>query len=311
MSTISRKLPASNLKRRLALSDAATKLANPGPNGIIITGPTQSRLNIIHPQYVGASNAVNQKKAYSIAATAQKNEKLSVLKLLVKHFVGVFNYGIERGKYAAAERAFFGIDENDSNLPDLSTEAAVKTLAEQITDNDAARVATGGQAMANPSTAEVLAALTAYNTEAASASAIYETYDIVQEALNALNTEADGVIKKVWDEVETFYNEETVESMRANAREWGVQYISVGETSTITLTVVDSAVPPQPVVLATITLLDTGVQKTTDLAGKATFETSVFGPAIDFLIESDVHPDKTVTLSYEQGENVDEAVQLE
>ena len=111
--------------------------------------------------------------------------------------------------------------------------------------------------------------------------------------------------------METFYNEETVESMRANAREWGVQYISVGETSTITLTVVDSAVPPQPVVLATITLLDTGVQKTTDLAGKATFETSVFGPAIDFLIESDVHPDKTVTLSYEQGENVDEAVQLE
>jgi len=45
----------------------------------------------------------------------------------------------------------------------------------------------------------------------------------------ALNEEADGVIKKVWDEVETFYNEEDKESQRANAREWGVVYVTVGQ----------------------------------------------------------------------------------
>ena len=244
MSTISRKIPATNPKRRLALLDAFAKLENPGINGIIIRPATQSRLVSITPQYNSACNQVNQKKALAVTANAQKNKSLSSLRLLVKHFVGVFNFGVERGEYAPFERAFFGIDVNNSNLPDLGSESAVKALAEQITLNDAARLAAGGRPMTNPSAAEVLVALNAYNTDAANASVAYEFYDKAQETLSALNSEANKVIKKVWDEVETFYNEESVESMRGKASEWGVQYIIIKPPSKKAHTLKDFTVLP-------------------------------------------------------------------
>ena len=44
--------------------------------------------------------------------------------------------------------------------------------------------------------------------------------------MEAQRPEADAVVEKVWDEVETFYNEETPASIRRKAREWGIIYVS-------------------------------------------------------------------------------------
>lgn len=48
------------------------------------------------------------------------------------------------------------------------------------------------------------------------------------------------MILKVWDEVETFYNEEEIESKRANAREWGVVYMNNTSLATVQLRVVQT-----------------------------------------------------------------------
>ena len=46
--------------------------------------------------------------------------------------------------------------------------------------------------------------------------------------MNALNGEADAVIKKIWDEIETYFNEEAPSSQRQSARELGVKYVQRG-----------------------------------------------------------------------------------
>ena len=52
--------------------------------------------------------------------------------------------------------------------------------------------------------------------------------------MKILNAEAALVSKKVWDEVETYYDGGTMASKRKNARMWGVVYISSGVPILIT-----------------------------------------------------------------------------
>lgn len=310
MDTISRRLSNSNIRRKEALENAAQKQASPGPLGSALTPNTVTRLAAVQPLYTGLYNTAGQKKALAIQATASKNAALNTLRLECKSFIGVFNFGVERGKYQAAERAYFGIDADNSNLPNLSTENDVKQLAKQITDNDAARVAAGGAAMANPSTAEVLAALNAYTPLAQAASNAYDAYDTALEELTNASVEVDKLIKKIWDEVETFFNEEEPESMRQNARQWGVQYVTIGEKATVTLTITDSQTPAQPVVGATVKQSDTGTERVTNAQGVVVFETQVFGEDVKFEISADGFLEKVISLNYAEGATVNQTVVL-
>jgi len=228
MAIMRRRLSTTNLTRKTALIKAKAKLDNPGVNGVAITPATAARLNTMHGSYLPAMTLIDQRAAQQVTATAAKNPVLQTLRLFCKSFISVFNSGVERGKYLASHRPFYGIDASNSNLPDLTTEVEVTDLAGRIIEGDPLRVADGGAAMANPDVAEVTAANTALQAQLSAVSNAKDALDQAQEAVGALNPEADKVIKKVWDEVETFFNEETPESKRANSAEWGVVYVSEG-----------------------------------------------------------------------------------
>lgn len=310
MGGISRRLSNSNIRRKEALENAAEKQAAPGVLGSALTPATVVRLGDLQPAYTQLYNLSGQKKALAIQATAAKNVALTELRLECKSFMVVFNAGVERGKYKAAERAYFGMDASNSNLPDLSTESNVKQLAKLITENDAARVAAGGAAMANPSPAEVLAVLNAYTPLAQAASNAYEVYDIALEQLAQAGVEADKLIKRIWDEVETFFNDEAPESMRENARQWGVQYVTTGEKARVTITLNNGETPAAPVVGATVKQSDTGTEHVSDAQGKVVFETLVFGLDVKFEIFADGFMNKVISLNYIEGATVNETVRL-
>ena len=275
MVVISRQLPRSNPTRRAAIAVGFFKLNNPGAAGVAITPATALRLTNMESDYDAAWTLIAQREAEQAAAIVAKNAGLEPLRLLCKHFIGVFNYGVERGKYPAGDRTYFHIDANDSNLPDLSTELEVVTLAGEINGNDPLRVAAGGAAMANPSTAEVSAALAAFQPLLAAADLAKEALDMAQEALEALDVEADKVIKKVWDEVETYFNEEEPASMRDNARQWGVVYITRGAPAILSGLVKNAG--GTGIEGATVVIDETGGSATTNHEGRFTLSTVVVG----------------------------------
>src|ERR1051325_8603753 len=119
---VKRRRPQSNAARQTAIVKAKEKHDNPGPNGDAITAATATRLNAIHGTYVAAMTLIDQRTSEQGTSVSAKNAGLQTLRLLVKSFIGVFNYGVERGKYPSSHRHYYGIDANNSNLPDLSTE---------------------------------------------------------------------------------------------------------------------------------------------------------------------------------------------
>ena len=239
MSSISRKLPDSNVTRRAALNNAKNKKDLMGASNFL-TAPTTTRLDNSQAAYAAKWLIVDTKRFEKNTASDAKDITIPVARQFASHFLQVFNLGVERGVFPKAARTLFGMTEDNPTLPEMISDEQVLQVCSDIVLQDAVRVAAGGTAMAMPSTAQLNTVFLAAKCDYDDFSTIRDEYDQALEDLAALNPEVDKVIKKVWDEVETFYNEESPESMRDNARVWGVVYVIIGVSKTISGTVKDA-----------------------------------------------------------------------
>lgn len=282
---IQRRLPQSDESRKTALIAAKTKNDATAVGNRHLTASTQTRLNDI----VGEFTAAMLARGVALAAQSSKTEELNTVKELaqkfVSHYLQVFNLGVARGKYPASERSFFQLPVSSDALPKLTTEQDIIEWGLNIVAGDIARIAAGGTAMSNPTTAEVESVITAFTTLNNEQSALKDTYDNAQQDVANLRTEADAVTKKVWDETETHFNEEAPPSMRRKCRAWGVVYVSTTEI-TFNFTVTDS-VSGSAIGNAVVTLTETGNIHNTDAAGKVTIVSTIADEA-NFTFE---HPD--------------------
>ncbi len=274
---IERHLPQSNITRNRALSRGRQKNSDtPLPNRFL-SSTTETRMNTIQPDYKAKMLVVDQKQAISLNSTAAKNTQVDKLRMLCSHFLQVFNFMVAEGKATTGDRAFYGMAASTEAILPLFTEADVLDAADRIISGEAARMAIAGAiAVPIPTAAEVTAQRTAFQTANTAQSTAVDALDTAQEAVTDLNEEADGVIKKVWDEVETHYNEEPIESKRANSREYGVTYISTQQFNiTGRLKVTATGLPPA---VAEIILVETGAKATYDSAsGAFTLKTGLTG----------------------------------
>jgi len=142
-----------------------------------------------------------------------------------------------------------------------------------LATGDIARVAAGGTAMSNPTIAQVNTIFAPAKAAIILQSNLKGELDVAEEAIDALMPEADKVVRKIYDEVETHFNEEEPESMRADARDWGVEYITKGPPAVLTGLVRTGAGAPH--IGATVVIAETGAEATTNAEGRYTLETSV------------------------------------
>lgn len=273
--SITRRLPTTIITRQLALNNANTANTTP-PGGVNpLTAATQARVVAQTPLYNQAINASATAKGNLNTNTPVKDAAVNTCRMLNSHFIQVFNLGVARGKYPAGHRSYYTLETSSDAVPDMGTEDLVKLWAHHLIDGDAARLLNGGLPMANPDIAEVQAALTAMESQMTAHDNFAFLLDQKQEAVETMNALVDPIIKKVWDEVETFFNEETPESKRANARLWGVVYVTEGAPATLTGLVKDPAGAVVP--NAFITCDQSSATATTNSEGRYVIETTVLG----------------------------------
>lgn len=299
MSTISRRKPNSNETRWSAIQVAQQKETTVPPAQNVLTASTIARLAAIFTAYGAAMTNVGTKLATQTASTQLTETAFALSRMFISHFIQVFFLGVERGVYATEQKAFYGLDVNQTALPRLVTVAEVIMWGERLKTGDPLRVAAGGAAMSNPTIAQCNTAYDDFILKNSQLSTDKEAYDTALEALDALNTEADGVILKVWDEAETFYNEETPSSKRNNCRLWGVVYVSQGPPATVTAEVLDIATA-LPVPDATVKIEGVDNERTTDAAGIAQLTTSVVGDEV-IIAEAPGYMPMTLPLTIEEG----------
>ncbi len=295
---IGRKLPGSDVTRNKALAKAKAKNDGMPVAHRFLTPTTSARLNTIQPLFKTATQNRGNSLAAQVDATIGVAQSFYSAKKWVSHFFQVFNLGIVRKKYLQQHRPYYQLDASSDKLPPLGTYQDVALWGERIETGDAARIAAGGAPMENPSAIEVKAVVDDFITKNNDQSARKDSYDQQQEAVAALHDEVDKVIKKVWDEVATFYNEEENSSRRRKCREWGVVYVSNVE-HTFYLRALD-AQTNAGIDLAEIVLLETGNTNGTSNGGGAVIKSSI----VDEATFRFTHPDyqsKEIVVSLPAG----------
>ncbi len=221
---IRRAFPRTDEELTIAINKAYTTLTNVIPSDITLTAATRTKEIALYADWKNALKnclvAESQKIMSTALATSTKKDAV----LFIRHFIMVFNLGVDLGKYAKEQRILFYLKANSDKLPNLGTTALIQMWGERIVNGDAKRVAAGGAPMSNPSAAEVSAALQAFEIANRDQTVKTAAWKASLLALAKLRPTAKKVVRKIWDETETFYNELTPSAKRDKCRLWGITY---------------------------------------------------------------------------------------
>jgi len=260
--------------KTLKISDAESKSSSsPDP---AITAPTLTQLTAIKTQYNSETAEMNAALQEQVNASLEEDLMLGICRMHISHFLQVFNLGVHRGVHTASERAFFGLDVSQEELPSLTKENDVIHWALQVKDGEAARVLAGGTAMVNPTALEVETEYNSYKAKHDIQSEKKDIYDDEQQDVAAMFDTVKNLVTDIWDEVEFFYRHEPDEaSKRRKCREWGVTYVS-RHKATITGVVTDSATS-EPLKDVNVSLVEAGEVVQTDEEGIYLLSTNYTG----------------------------------
>ncbi len=273
MKTITRILPRGDDDRWSALDKASRKKSITPPASMPLTNATQTKLDnayaeftLLLKDYAGA--AAGKSKMTTLSEKAKIKAKM-----FVSHYIQAFNNGVDRGLFQRGDRGFYGLEVSSNSVPELFSTEKIKFWAERVIRGDARRVAAGGVAMSNPSADEVAETYNDFVYYNNQLSLLKSEFKKAEQAVKKLRKPVDIAIKKVWDEVESFYSELPAAYSRSRSRTWGIYYQP--ETIVVINANVINKETGKLISNAVIKVLQSRTKYTTNRAGTAIIKTKV------------------------------------
>ncbi len=221
----SRRLPNSNPSRYNALRTVTERIAVTPPAQVPLTGGTQARLALFFPDYKTKYLAVESGLTAQGNFTTQVKTAKQQSIYFASDFIDAMQNAVRRGTLDASVRALYGLPISKPVRPEILTEQDILDWGDQIHEGETARITAGGAPITYPSLLEVDTAVSNFRNINLQQANAKDTYDIAQQTLDGVNGEADKLILKIWNEIETAFDEGNKPSMRRRAREWGVKYV--------------------------------------------------------------------------------------
>jgi hypothetical protein len=182
------------LETILAATVKDTALAN------LLPAALRAEIATFAPQFAPLVQAVDAALAGRVKEVGEKDAALDNLTTHVRDFLEVLKRRTARLKHNVAVLVHYGLPQT-GDVPRLRTADEVEPAAKAIVAGEAAAVAANFPAMANPSAAEVDAALKAFLKEATEVAPADEKVRAAQSSAAALRDRANDLIAEVKDEV--------------------------------------------------------------------------------------------------------------
>ena len=162
-------------------------------------------LRLFIPIFEGAHFILNRAMEERDKTKNQYNEYFKNTQLYISHFIQVLFLAVIRHEIKAESLALYGLQENDPSLPDLSTEEAVLTWAENVIHGESERTVRGGISLYNPTIAKVKVYYELLKESIHTLSVYDKNIIRSQNKINDLRIKADTLIQKIWTKAEEQY----------------------------------------------------------------------------------------------------------
>lgn len=268
--------PDTDTQRVQALQTAKAKYDGTAAAERAFSASTYAALDAFLPDYLAKLSERGIALSNQSSVTSKANPVRRSTRLYVSHFIMSFNMAVLREEFSPTDRAYYQLDVSSDSVPKLTTDEDLVQWAANIQTGEAARVAAGGDAMANPSAAQVADQMTILAPLLTELSTNKDAYDNAQQNVEALRATADEIIADAWDEVLFTFRKDDAPSMRRKAREYGVVYKpSKGEDPSADEFSAKGQVTDQttlePLSDVTVEIVELGQSTTTDVDGRYIF----------------------------------------
>jgi hypothetical protein len=220
-----RRLPNTDVARLRALKLAYLRGKELPPFKLAYTSATYTKVQAFLPQFEHA--LVVHKSAYN-NQIAKSKEYISLLrkaKLYISHFIQVVNMAIARGDMPITILNFYGLQDYENKVPQLNTETEVIAWGEKIISGETDRTRKGQSPVTNPTIALVKVRFEDFKDAYNYQKTLQKNNSRTLQDLAKLRDDADQLIARVWDEVESSYSELPDDLRREKAKEYGLIYV--------------------------------------------------------------------------------------
>ncbi|MDD4031774.1 MAG: hypothetical protein PHS48_00850 [Bacteroidales bacterium] len=220
-----RRLPNTDTARLKALKAVLTANRDPEIIDQPVGNETLVKIDSFLPQYESVILNFRSNKSMHLQKNKEYPYLLKKARLYISHFIQVLNMAIARGEVKSSVRSYYGLMNHEGRVPDLNAESEVLSWGKAVIEGEKERVKMGSSPMTNPSIAvvkvwyEKLEEAYYYKTTYQKSAA--RTLQIIVQR----RSEADDLILRAWNEIETFYMDLPEGMMRDRAALWGVVYV--------------------------------------------------------------------------------------
>lgn len=145
-------------------------------------------------------------------------------RLYVSHFIQVLNLAVIRGEIKKEALAYYGLEDENIALPDLTSDTALIEWGEKVVKGEDERKRKGGAPIYNPTIAKVNVHVDMFKESYHSQKKFQESTNRALQAVSSQRDEADRLILEIWNQVETFYADYTTLKKIEACTKYGVIY---------------------------------------------------------------------------------------
>jgi len=220
-----RRLPNTDSARLKSLKSAYEKGKDLPPFKLAFSPTAYRKIQSVLPVFEGA--IFEHKNSLNIQADKNKEyqKRLKKVRLYISHFIQIVNMAISRGDLVAETRNFFGLEEEERKVPSLTSEEEVIGWGKILIDGEQKRRNMGLSPITNPTIAVLKVHYDKFMEYHNYQKSLKNRSQRAQDQLNEKRSQVDGVIQKIWNEVENTYNELPEEMRREKSSEYGLVYV--------------------------------------------------------------------------------------
>lgn len=170
-----------------------------------------------HDEYTTCYN--RQVAASKKYITLAKNARL-----YVSHFIQVLNLAVIRGEIKKEALAYYGLEDENMALPDLTSDATLIEWGEKVVMGEDKRKKNGGAPIYNPTIAKVNVHLEMFKESYHSQKKFQESTTRSLQAVASQREEADRLILEIWNQVESYYADYPASKKIEACKQYGVIY---------------------------------------------------------------------------------------
>jgi hypothetical protein len=220
-----RRLPNTDAARLKALKAACAIAKELPPFKLAFSQSTFQKVQSFLPSFEKSVAESKFTYANQIKRSKEYQQHQRKARMYISHFIQVMNMAIQRGEQPAILRCFYGMNENETRLPSLTTEESILKWGEKIILGEQERIKKGLSPMTNPTIAIVKVRFEQFKDAYYSQKTMQKSTNRYVVELSEMRKTADGIITMVWDEVERTYQNMPEDIKREKCIEYGLVYV--------------------------------------------------------------------------------------